>query len=606
VLSLRRYRQAIGGSENGMENRGEDGEGRTDRKKDLRMSEELSRSERIKEASDYLRGTLAEGLAEETTGAIAEADQQLVKFHGMYLQDDRDLRPERRRKRMEPAFAFMIRVRIPGGVLTPSQYLILDEVGRLYAGNTMRLTTRQTIQVHGVIKSNLKATMARIDAALLTTVAACGDVNRNVLCDPNPHQSRAHAAAFDVARTLSDRLLPRTPAYREIWLDGEKIAGGGEAVIEPIYGATYLPRKFKIAVAVPPSNDVDVFANDLGYIAIVDDEGDVAGYNVTVGGGMGMTHGEPQTYPRTADIMGFCRAEQAVAVGEAVVTVQRDWGNRSNRKHARLKYTIEDRGLDAFRAEVERRSGVTLGPPRPFAFTSTGDRYGWTAGEGGRAHLTLFIENGRIKDVPGAAIFTGLRRIAEIHDGDIRLTANQNIAIANVSQEKRAEIETLVAAHGLTSRASALRRNAMACVSLPTCGLALAESERYLPDLVTALEESLAANGLADDEIVIRMTGCPNGCARPYLAEIGLVGKGSGRYNLYLGAAFDGSRLSKLYAEDLDHAGIIGRLSPLFGAYAAGREPGERFGAFVIRAGFVAPTTNGADFHANCGALRTT
>jgi sulfite reductase (NADPH) hemoprotein beta-component len=304
--------------------------------------------------------------------------------------------------------------------------------------------------------------------------------------------------------------------------------------------------------------------------------------------------------------MGFCRPEQAVAVGEAVVTVQRDWGDRGNRKHARLKYTIEDRGLDAFRAEVERRSGVTFGSPKPFAFTSTGDRYGWTAGEDGRSHLTLFIENGRVKDIPGAAIFTGLRRIAEIHDGDIRLTANQNIIIANISQEKRAEIETLVAAYGLTSRASALRRNAMACVALPTCGLALAESERYLPGLVTALEESLAAHGLTDDEIVIRMTGCPNGCARPYLAEIGLVGKGPGRYNLYLGAAFDGSRLSKLYAEDLDHAGIIARLSPLFGAYAAERRPEERFGAFVIRAGFVAQTTNGADFHVNCGALRTT
>jgi sulfite reductase (NADPH) hemoprotein beta-component len=570
------------------------------------MSDELSRSERIKEASDYLRGTLAEGMADEITGAITEEDQQVVKFHGMYLQDDRDLRAERRRKKMEPAFAFMIRVRIAGGVLTPSQYLALDEVGRLYAGNTMRLTTRQTIQVHGVIKSNLKATMARIDAALLTTVAACGDVNRNVLCNPNPYQSRAHAAALEIARTLSDRLLPRTPAYREIWLDGEKIVGGEEEVIEPIYGPTYLPRKFKIAVAVPPSNDIDVFANDLGYIAIVDGKGDIAGYNVTVGGGMGMTHGEPQTYPRTAEVMGFCFPGEAVAVGEAVVTVQRDWGDRSNRKHARLKYTIEDRGLDAFRTEVERRSGVRLGSPRPFAFTSTGDRYGWTEGEDGRSHLALFIENGRVKDFPDAAICTGLRRIAEIHDGDIRLTANQNIIIANVARERRGEIEALVAAHGLTSRASALRRNAMACVALPTCGLALAESERYLPSLVTALEECLAVNGLAEDEIVIRMTGCPNGCARPYLAEIGLVGKGPGRYNLYLGAAFDGSRLGKLYAEDLDHAGIVGRLSSLFGAYAAGRRPGERFGAFVIRTGFVAQTTNGADFHANCGAQRTT
>jgi sulfite reductase (NADPH) hemoprotein beta-component len=308
------------------------------------MPKELSRNELIKEASRYLRGTLAEGLAEEITGAIVEDDQQLVKFHGMYLQDDRDLRPERRRKKMEPAFAFMIRVRIPGGLLTPSQYLTLDEVGRLYAGNTMRITTRQTIQLHGVIKSNLKATMTRIDAALLTTIAACGDVNRNIICSANPDQSRAHAAAFETARALSDHLLPRTPAYREIWLDGEKIAGGDDKVIEPIYGATYLPRKFKIAVAVPPSNDVDVFAHDLGYIAILDKKGELAGYNITVGGGMGMTHGEPETYPRTADVMGYCRPQEALAIGEAAVTVQRDWGDRSNRKHARLKYTIEDDG----------------------------------------------------------------------------------------------------------------------------------------------------------------------------------------------------------------------------------------------------------------------
>jgi sulfite reductase (NADPH) hemoprotein beta-component len=565
------------------------------------MTEELSRNERIKAASRYLRGTLADGLAQEITGAIVEDDQQLVKFHGMYLQDDRDLRAERRRKKMEPAFAFMIRLRIPGGVLTPSQYLALDDIARLYAGQTMRITTRQTMQFHGVIKSNLRATIASIDAALLTTIAACGDVNRNVICNVNPHQSRLHASALETARALSDHLLPRTPAYREIWLDGERIAGGEDEVVEPIYGATYLPRKFKIAVAVPPANDVDVFAHDLGYIAILDKKGALTGYNVMVGGGMGMTHGEPETYPRTADVMGYCRPQEAVAVGEAVMTVQRDWGDRANRKHARLKYTIEDRGLDAFRAEVERRSGVKLGKPKPFVFASTGDRCGWSDGENGRAHLTLFIENGRIKDLPRAAIFTGLRRIAENHDGEIRLTTNQNIIIANVAPEQRAAIEALAAEHGLIAHASALRRNAMACVALPTCGLALAESERYLPSLVTALEERLAAHGLAEDEIVIRMTGCPNGCARPYLAEIGLVGKGPGRYNLYLGAAFDGSRLGKLYAEDLDHEGIIAQLDPLFASYGAERQAGERFGAFVIRAGFIAPTQNGADFHANTG-----
>jgi sulfite reductase (NADPH) hemoprotein beta-component len=569
------------------------------------MAKEPSRNERIKEASAFLRGTLAEGLAETVTGAIVEDDQQLVKFHGMYLQDDRDLRAERGRKKLEKAFSFMIRVRIPGGVLTPAQWLALDEIGRNYANGTMRITTRQTIQLHGVIKSNLKETMRQIDRALLTTIAACGDVNRNVICNPNPLQSRAYAAAMETARAISDHLLPSTPAYREIWLDGEKIVGGEEDVIEPIYGPHYLPRKFKIAVAVPPSNDVDVFTHDLGFIAILDQTSAVTGYNVAVGGGMGMTHGEPETYPRTADVMGFCEPKDAVAVAEAVLTVQRDWGDRSDRKHARLKYTIEDRGLDTFRAEVERRSGVKLGKPKPFTFTSTGDRFGWTEGEDGRAHLTLFVENGRVKDTAGARIFAGLRRIAESHGGDLRLTPNQNVIIANVVEQNRKAIEALVNEHGLAASASVLRRNAMACVALPTCGLALAESERYLPDLITALDEKLAAHGLSEDDIVMRMTGCPNGCARPYVSEIGLVGKGPGRYNLYLGAAFDSSRLSKLYAEDLDHAGIIATLDPLFAAYATERKSGERFGEFVIRAGYVAATTNGRDFHANTGPRRS-
>ena len=566
------------------------------------MADELSRNEHIKEASRYLRGTLAEGLREDITGAIVEDDQQLVKFHGMYMQDDRDLRSERTRKKMEKAFSFMIRVRMPGGVVTPAQWLALDKVARTYGNNTMRLTTRQTVQLHGIIKSNLKAMMREIDAVLLDSIAACGDVNRNVMCNPNPGESRAHAAAIDLARAISAHLTPRTPAYREIWLDGERIAGGEEAAVEPIYGKTYLPRKFKTVIAVPPSNDVDIFAHDLGYIAILDTDGNVAGWNVTVGGGMGMTHGEPDTYPRTADLLGYCAPADAVRIAEAVVTVQRDWGDRKNRKHARLKYTIEDRGLDAFRVEVERRAGVTLDAPKPFKFTSTGDRYGWSQGADGKGHLTLFVENGRIHDRPGAAQMAALRQIAQLHDGDFRVTANQNLILADIPTDKQAEIERIARETGLLAPWSGLRRNAMACVALPTCGLALAESERYLPDLITALDQSLVRHGLSADDIVIRMTGCPNGCARPYLAEIGLVGKGPGRYNLYLGAAFDGSRLSKLYAPDVDHDGIVAALDPIFAAYAAGREKGERFGDFTIRAGFVARTGNGADFHVNTGA----
>jgi sulfite reductase (NADPH) hemoprotein beta-component len=566
------------------------------------MTDEVSRNERIKEASDYLRGTLADGLREEITGGIVEDDQQLVKFHGMYLQDDRDLRSERTRKKMEKAFAFMIRVRIPAGVLTPAQWMALDQVARDYGNGTMRLTTRQTVQLHGIIKSNLKATLKQIDAALLNSIAACGDVNRNVMCGANPEASRAQAAAIDLARAVSDHLLPRTPAYREIWLDGDRIAGGEDEVVEPIYGKTYMPRKFKIVVAVPPSNDVDVFAHDLGFIAVLDGRGDVAGWNVTVGGGMGMTHGEEDTYPRTADVMGFCATKDAVAIAEAVVTVQRDWGDRLNRKHARLKYTIEDRGLDFFRAEVVRRAKVELEPARPFAFTSTGDRYGWSGGAEGRSHLTLFVQNGRLLDHGDAKQLSALRRIAQSHDGTFVITPNQNLIVANIPADKQTEIHWIAKEAGLLAPWSGLRRNSMACVALPTCGLALAESERYLPDLMTALDERLGAHGLSADDIVIRMTGCPNGCARPYLAEIGLVGKGPGRYNLYLGAAFDGSRMNKLYAEDLEHDGIVAALDPIFAAYASERQKGERFGDFTIRAGFVAATGNGRDFHANTRA----
>jgi len=544
-----------------------------------------SRNEHIKEASGFLRGTLADGLLAHATGAISEDDGQLVKFHGMYLQDDRDLRAERTAKKLEKAFSFMIRLRIPGGVVTPAQWLRLDHIARTYANGSLRATTRQTFQYHGVIKSNLKRTMREIDAALLDTIAACGDVNRNVLSSSNPYQSGAHAAAYELARDLSEHLLPKTGAWREIWLDGEKVVGGED---EPVYGKTYLPRKFKIVVAVPPTNDVDVFAHDLGFIAIRSDAGLLQGWNVTVGGGMGATHGEPETFPRIADVMMFCPPEHAVAVAEAVMTVQRDWGDRTNRKAARLKYTIERHGLAAFRAEVERRVGRSFAKPRRFTFTSNGDRYGWTQGEDGRHHLTLFIQNGRIRDIPGGAqMLTGLRRIAEIHDGQFRLTANQNVLIANVSEEKRAAIEALVTAHGLDAAAGALRRNSMACVALPTCGLAVAESERYLPGLITELEASLARHGLAEDEITIRMTGCPNGCARPYIAEIGLVGRGPERYNLFLGAAFDGSRLGRLYEQDVPAGEIKARLDPIFAAYKAGRREGEHFGDFTIRAGYV-------------------
>ncbi len=568
------------------------------------MSETLSKNETIKEASRYLRGTIAEGLDEAVTGGIVEDDQQLTKFHGIYLQDDRDLRPERRRKRMERAFGFMVRVRVPGGITTPAQWLEMDRIADAYGTGTLRLTTRQAFQFHGIIKTNLKRSIQAINGALLDTLAACGDVNRNVICNPNPHESRASAAAHELARALSEHLLPQTPAYHEIWLEGEKILDTSEGrVIEPIYGATYLPRKFKIAIAVPPSNDVDVLAHDLGFIAIVDGKGSVVGYNVAVGGGMGMTHGEPETFPLLDDVMAFCTPGQAVDVAEKVVTVQRDFGDRANRKHARLKYTIEDRGLKRFKADVERRLGYALEPARPFRFESTGDRLGWTKDHRGRWNYAIAIENGRVKDTPDRPMKTGLREIAKVlRGGDFRLTPNQNVVVAGVEARQKPSIERLLKEYGLTNDFSGLRLNAMACVALPTCGLALTDAERYLPSLVTELENVMERAGLRDDAIVIRMTGCPNGCARPYIAEIGLVGRNPGRYNLYLGAAFDGTRLNKLYRADVDHAGIVASLTPLIESYAREREDGERFGDFVIRRGHIKPTTAGNRFHADLPA----
>jgi len=477
----------------------------------------------------------------------------------------------------------------------------MDQIANDYANGTLRLTTRQAFQFHGVIKSNLKRSMQAINDTLLDTIAACGDVNRNVMCNPNPHRSRAHAAALDIARKVSDHLTPRTTAYHEIWLNGEKVEDS-KVDEEPIYGATYLPRKFKMAVAVPPENDVDVYAQDLSYIAIMDADDQVTGYNVTVGGGMGMTHGEPETYPRTADLLGFCTPEQAVDVAEKVVMVQRDFGDRANRKHARLKYTIEDMGLDAFRKEVEKRLGYQLESPRDFTFDHTGDRYGWTKDHNGQWHYTFYIENGRVADIGEQRMLTGLREIAKKHKGDFRLTANQNLVISSVGARQKKAIQNLLEEYGLTASVSGLRRNAMACVALPTCGLALAESERYLPDLVTALDTVMADVGLAETDIVIRMTGCPNGCARPYLAEIGLVGRAPGVYNLYLGAAFDGSRMNKLYRRDIDHDAIVETLTPLFSSYAQNRQEGERFGDFVIRTGVITASGNGAAFHADVAA----
>lgn len=549
--------------------------------------------ERIKKESDYLRGTLKEVMLDRISAGIPDDDNRLMKHHGSYLQDDRDLRNERQKQKLEPAYQFMLRVRMPGGVSTPEQWLVMDDLSQKYGNGTLKLTTRETFQMHGILKWNMKKTIQTIHSALLDTIAACGDVNRNVMCASNPYQSEIHSEVYEWSKKLSDDLLPRTRAYHEIWLDEERVAGTPEEEVEPMYGPLYLPRKFKIGIAVPPSNDIDVFSQDLGFIAIVED-GKLIGFNVAIGGGMGMTHGDTATYPQLAKVIGFCRPEQMYDVAEKTITIQRDYGNRSVRKNARFKYTVDRLGLENVKEELENRLGWSLEEAKPYHFDHNGDRYGWVEGIEDKWHFTLFVEGGRITDYDDYKLMTGLREIAKVHTGEFRLTANQNLMIANVSSDKKEEISALIEQYGLTDgkHYSALRRSSMACVALPTCGLAMAEAERYLPTLLDKIEEIIDENGLRDQEITIRMTGCPNGCARHALGEIGFIGKAPGKYNMYLGAAFDGSRLSKMYRENIGEADILSELRILLSRYAKEREEGEHFGDFVIRAGIIKATTD--------------
>ncbi|MCE0738421.1 assimilatory sulfite reductase (NADPH) hemoprotein subunit [Bacillus sp. G16] len=553
--------------------------------------------ERIKEESDYLRGTLKEVMLDRISAGIPDDDNRLMKHHGSYLQDDRDLRNERQKQKLEPAYQFMLRVRMPGGVSTPEQWLVMDDLSQKYGNGTLKLTTRETFQMHGILKWNMKKTIHTIHSALLDTIAACGDVNRNVMCASNPYQSEIHSEVYEWSKKLSDDLLPRTRAYHEIWLDEERVAGTPEE-IEPMYGPLYLPRKFKIGIAVPPSNDIDVFSQDLGFIAIVED-GKLIGFNVAIGGGMGMTHGDTATYPQLAKVIGFCRPEQLYDIAEKTITIQRDYGNRSVRKNARFKYTVDRLGLETVKEELENRLGWSLEEAKPYHFDHNGDRYGWVEGIKDKWHFTLFVEGGRVTDYDDYKLMTGLREIAKVHTGEFRLTANQNLIIANVSSDKKDEISALIEQYGLTDgkHHSALRRSSMACVALPTCGLAMAEAERYLPTLLDKVEEIIDENGLRDQEITIRMTGCPNGCARHALGEIGFIGKAPGKYNMYLGAAFDGSRLSKMYRENIGEEDILSELRVLLSCYAKERDEGEHFGDFVIRAGIIKATTDGTNFH---------
>ncbi|KAI9244802.1 thiamine diphosphate-binding protein [Sporodiniella umbellata] len=554
--------------------------------------------DQMKINSNYLRGTIAQDLADESTGAISEINGKLLKFHGSYGQDDRDIREERKKMGLEKAFSFMIRVRMPGGAATPEQWLAMDKLADEYANGAIKCTTRQAFQLHGILKKNLRSTIRGINHSLLSTLAACGDVNRNIMITPITEIPEVHAQVQEFGYQVMEHLAPKTTAYHEIWLADEQVAGNAVQDFEPIYGPTYLPRKFKIVIAVPPNNDVDIFAHDLGYIAIVDENKKVKGYNVTIGGGMGMTHGNKKTYPRPANVIGYVPAELAVKCGEAVMTTQRDFGDRTNRKHARFKYTIDTYGLDFIKSEIENRMGTKFQVPAPYEFKDNADRYGWTKGVDDKWHFCMFIENGKIKDWPDFQPKTGLRELAQWHKGEFRLSPNQHLVIANVPEVDLERTKALLTKYKMDNLAfTGLRKNAMACVALPTCGLAMAESERYLPTLVKHLEKAIEEAGLRDDAITIRMTGCPNGCARPYLGEIAFVGKAPNTYNVYLGGGHKGERLNKLYKESLKEEEILKEINPIIKRYATERLVDEPFGDYVIRAGYVKKTITGTDFH---------
>ena len=565
------------------------------------LAENPSPVEVAKDGSDHLRGTISAGLADDATAGLRESDTHLLKFHGIYQQDDRDIRAARDQRKLEPDHSFMIRLRVPGGLLSAAQWLAVSRAAEeMTRAGSLRLTTRQTLQFHGVPKEGLRPILQKCGRALLDSIAACGDVNRNVMCAPHRGLSPAHDAAQKIAAEVSARLLPQTRAYHEIWLGEERVSGGPEER-EPLYGRHYLPRKFKIAIAIPPSNDVDVFAHDIGFIADVSPGRTLRGFTVAIGGGLGMTHGDPRTFPRLGSVIGFCAAEDAAETAFHIAAFQRDYGDRSDRKQARLKYTIERLGLDFAKRDIEARLGKALAEARPFRLDGRGDSLGWNEYAKGQWRLGLFVENGRIGSE--APLFAALREVAALECCAFSMTPNQNVSLVEIAGRDRARIANVFARRGLEvdgtggGGGSGIRENAMACVAFPTCPLAMAESERYMPSLLAKLEVELGRLGLEREAIVARMTGCPNGCARPYLGEIGLVGKSPGRYNLYIGASFSGERVGGLYRENLDEAGIMSALVPLLEDYAARRADGERFGDFAVRSGHARENPGGADFH---------
>lgn len=569
--------------------------------KDLIVEGKHADNERLKLDSNYLRGTIAEDLTDNLTGGFTPDNYQLIRTHGMYQQDDRDIRAERQKQKLEPLHNVMLRARMPGGIITPTQWLAVDKFSQDKTSyGSIRLTTRQTFQFHGVLKPDIKLMHQTLNEYGIDAIATAGDVNRNVLCTSNPVESELHQEAYEWAKKISEHLLPKTRAYAEIWLDGKKIEGGTETDdVEPILGKSYLPRKFKTTVVIPPQNDIDVHANDLNFVAIAEN-GKLIGFNVLVGGGLAMTHGDKSTYPRKADDFGYVALKDTLVIAAAVITTQRDWGNRVNRKNAKTKYTIDRVGIETFKAEVEKRADVEFAESRPYQFTFRGDRFGWVEGIEGKHHLTLFIENGRLIDGPNSPLKSGVAEIAKVHKGDFRMTANQNLIVAGVTESDKDHIEAIARQYGLIKdRTSKQRQNSMACVAFPTCPLAMAEAERYLPGLVTKVEAILIKHNVSEEHIILRVTGCPNGCGRAMLAEIGLVGKGPGKYDMYLGGNHGGTRVPKLYKDSVDEAGILTEINQLVEHWSKERNTDEGFGDFTIRAGIVTEVkVSKRDFHA--------
>ena len=549
----------------------------------------LSAIEKIKVESDALRGSIVQSLQDEITGAIREDDQAVIKFHGMYQQDDRDRREERAAKKLDRLYTFMIRLRLPGGFITGRQWIDANSIAGENSTGVIKITTRQTIQLHGLIKAKIKPTIQAFNEAHLDSIATCGDINRNVSCSSNPKESPLHHEVFAYADKISKLLMPKTKAYYEIWLDEEMLLDK-KVEEDPLYQDRYMPRKFKIGIAIPPNNDVDVFTNDIGLIAIIE-KGKLQGFNIAIGGGLSTTHGNAETYARLGTVIGFTDTEEKVlkTVYE-ILTVQRDNGNRSDRKLARLKYTVDRMGVDAYRGEVEKRTGFALQPARPYTFTSRADRYGWEQNEKGKWYYTLFIENGRVLDDEKLAMKTALLEVAKTGKTNFLFTSNQNMIISDVAAKDKDTIHEILVRFNIiqhTATASAIRKNSMACVALPTCPLALAEGQRYLPELIGKIEPLLIKHQLENENIIMRMTGCPNGCARPYAAEIGLVGTAAGRYNLHLGGDNEGERLNKLYKESLDEGQILMELDELFGSFKIERRDKELFGDYTWRKQFV-------------------